>query len=130
MRTSINYINKLEFLKAYPQARLEAFKPETIQNSFAAASLVLYNLDRVLSQLNIKLRTPIPLVSQDSNLSRNFTLKTPQTLKQLRRQAASVKKLIKQRSQSLPTPTNLAFNQLIKGYQLAMHSATILAKEN
>lgn len=53
MRYGINYIDKLDFLEAYPYARIEAFKPETIKNSFAAASLTLYDPDRVLQQLNI-----------------------------------------------------------------------------
>lgn len=43
MRLSINHIDKLVFLAAYPQARADAFKPDTIKNSFAAASLVPFN---------------------------------------------------------------------------------------
>ena len=60
MRVGINHIDKLDFLKAYPTARIEAFKSETIKNSFAAAGLVPYGPDRVLSKLNIYLRTPTP----------------------------------------------------------------------
>ncbi|RJE17767.1 Pogo transposable element, partial [Aspergillus sclerotialis] len=108
MRVGINHIDKLEFLEAYPHARADAFKPETIRNSFAIAGLVPYDPDRVLSQLNIQLHTPTPPASRGSDSSRNFTPKTPQTLKQLRRQAASVQKLIKERSQSPPTPTDIA----------------------
>lgn len=50
-----NHIDKLDFLAAYPQARAEAFIPETIQNNFAAAGLVPINAERVLSRLNISL---------------------------------------------------------------------------
>ena len=53
MRVNINHIDKLDFLAAFPTARIEAYKLATIQNAFAAAGLVPYNLDRVLSQLNI-----------------------------------------------------------------------------
>lgn len=49
MRVRINYIDKLDFLEAYPKARVEAFKVVTIKNSFIVASLVPYDLDRVLS---------------------------------------------------------------------------------
>ena len=42
IRNRINHIDKLDFLEAYPSARIEAFKLETIKNSFAAASLVLF----------------------------------------------------------------------------------------
>jgi len=45
----INYIDKLDFLKIFPEACGKAFKAETIQNSFAETSLILFNPDRVLS---------------------------------------------------------------------------------
>lgn len=32
-------------------------------------------------------------------------------------------------AQSPPSPTNQALNQLLKGYQMAMHNAALLAKE-
>ena len=53
MRLGISYIDKLDFLTAYPQARTDAFKSETIQNSFWAAGLVPFNPESVLSKLNI-----------------------------------------------------------------------------
>ncbi|CDM38464.1 Probable transposable element [Penicillium roqueforti FM164] len=60
MRQRINHIDKLDFLEAYPSARIEAFKLQTIKNSFSAAGLVPLLPDRVLSKLNIYLRTPTP----------------------------------------------------------------------
>ena len=60
MRTRINHIDKHDFLEAYPSARIEAFKSETIKNSFSAAGLIPFSPDRVLSKLNICLRTPTP----------------------------------------------------------------------
>ena len=60
MRNGINHIDKLDFLEAYPSARIEAFKSETIKNSFGAAGLVPFEPDRVISKLNIRLRTPPP----------------------------------------------------------------------
>ena len=53
MRLGISHIDKLDFLTAYPQARTDAFKSETIQNSFRAAGLVPFNPELVLSKLNI-----------------------------------------------------------------------------
>ena len=47
-----NHINKLNFLEAYPQAHIEAFKHETIKNSFAASGLVPFRLERVLEKLH------------------------------------------------------------------------------
>jgi hypothetical protein len=47
MRLGFNYIDKIDFLTAFPEARLMAYKAETIRNGFAAAGLVLLDLDRV-----------------------------------------------------------------------------------
>ena len=67
IRNGINYIDKLDFLEAYPSIRIEAFKSETIKNSFAAASLVLFTPNQVISKLNIQLRTPTPPLSRGSD---------------------------------------------------------------
>ena len=55
MRNGINHIDKLNFLEVYPLARIEAFKPETIKNSFGVAGLVPFEPERVISKLNIRL---------------------------------------------------------------------------
>jgi hypothetical protein len=59
-------VDKIDFLEAYQAARNEAFKSETIVNSFASASLVPFNPERVLSKLNIRLTTPPRPTSQGS----------------------------------------------------------------
>lgn len=130
MRRGINHIDKLDFLEAYPTVRIEAFKSETIKNSFSAAGLVPFSPDRVLSKLNIQLRTPTPPPSRGSDSSRNFTPKTPATGKDLRRQASSINALLRTQSRSPTSPSKRALNQLIKGCQVAMHNAILLAKEN
>jgi hypothetical protein len=110
MGNRINYIDKLDFLEVYPRVRIEAFKSETIKNSFVVAGLVLFRPDRVILKLNIRLRTPTPLASRGSKSSRNFTLKTPFTEKELRRQALSIKALLCIRSRSLPSPLDRILN--------------------
>ena len=85
MRVGINHIDKLDFLEAYPLSRIEAFKSETIKNSFGAAGLVPFSPERVISKLDIRLRTLTPPASRGSESSRNFTPKTPFTEKELRR---------------------------------------------
>ena len=54
MRLGQNHIDKFDFLDAFPTARIEAFKAEIIKNSFLVTSLVLYDLNRVISKLNIQ----------------------------------------------------------------------------
>ncbi|OQE34135.1 hypothetical protein PENCOP_c031G07184, partial [Penicillium coprophilum] len=50
--------------------------------------------------------------------------------KELRRQASSIKALLRTRSRSPPSPLDRALNQLVKGFRLTMQGAILLAKEN
>ncbi|KAL1979193.1 hypothetical protein VTN96DRAFT_6521 [Rasamsonia emersonii] len=130
MRLGINHIDKLDFLAAYPKARMEAFKFDNIKNGFAATGLLPFNPERVLTQLNIQLKTPTPPGSRAGSTLTNWVPETPHNIIELHHQAATIKALLKRRTQSPPSPTDAALNQLIKGCQLAMNSAVILAKEN
>jgi predicted HTH domain antitoxin len=127
MRLGYNHIDKFDFLKAYPAAHLEVFKPLNIQNGFAAAGIYPFDPKRVLEKLNICVSTPTPPLSRGSQSTSSSWLGTPHTFQQLQKQASSVKKLLKQQSQS---PSQMAIQQLIKGCEMAMHSAALLAKEN
>jgi hypothetical protein len=129
-RVGHNHIDKLDFLADYQRARLEAYQSATIQNSFIATGLVPIDPERVLSKLNISLRTPTPPGSRPSSRSSQFTPKTPKTVIQLQKQASSLKALLKQRSNSPPTPSKLMLDQIIKGCAVTMHNAALLAQEN
>jgi hypothetical protein len=61
-------------LLIYYRARIEAFQPSIIRNSFAAASLIPIDPQRVLTKLNISLRTPSPPSSRPSSRSSELTL--------------------------------------------------------
>jgi hypothetical protein len=129
-RAGVNHIDKLDFITTFPNVRTEAFKPATIQNAFEAAGLVPYNPGQVMEKLSIRLRTPpLPASRPGSRLS-TWSPKTPANPKQLNRQASSVKTLFSRRLQSPPTPSDRAFNQIVKACQLAMHNAAILTEEN
>jgi len=130
-RRGYNYIDKFDFLDNYQHARLEIFqKPAIIQNSFTASGLVPVDTDRVLSKLNISLRTPIPPNSRPSSRSSQFTPKTPRTVIQLQKQASMLKDLLKQRSNSPPSPSKTMLDQIIKGHCMALHNTALLAQEN
>lgn len=129
-RLGYNHIDKLDFLESYIQARQEAFKTDIIQSSFASAGLVPINAERVLSKLNISLKTLTPLASRPSSRSSVFTPKTPYTAKQLAKQASLIKRLLRQRLTTPGSPTNRALDQLIKGCHLALQSGILLAEEN
>jgi hypothetical protein len=76
-RTGYNHIDKLDFLADYLRVRAEAFQPNIVQSSFAATGIVLVNTNRVLSKLNISLRTPLPPSSRPSSRSSEFIPETP-----------------------------------------------------
>jgi hypothetical protein len=106
MRNGINHIDKFDFLEAYPSARIEAFKSEIIKNSFCSAGLIPFTPERVISKLDIRLRTPTPPSSRGSD----WDPKTPSNYVQLQKQASSIKALLRIRSRSPPSPLNSAIN--------------------
>jgi hypothetical protein len=124
-RNGINHIDKFDFLEAYPLARIEAFKSETIKNSFRSAGLIPFAPEIVISKLDIQLRTPTPPSSRGSD----WDPKTPSNYMQLQKQASSIKALLRMRSRSPPSPLNSAINQVLKACQITMQSAALLEKE-
>jgi hypothetical protein len=54
----INHINKNEFLIIYSRVRTAALSKRNIKSGFKVIRLILYNLEQVLSRLNIKTKTP------------------------------------------------------------------------
>ena len=128
MELGRNHIDKLDFLEAFKPARAAALNSSNINSGFAAAGLVPYNPERVLSRLQFKLRTPTPPISETATATRQ-TPKTPHTMAQLAQEYTTIKGLLKRRSKSPPSPTEQALKRVIKGCQMAMHNAALLASE-
>ena len=126
MRLGFNHIDKFDFLEAYLQAHTEIFSADNIKSGFSATGLIPFNPERVLSQLNIQLKTPTPPGSR----STDSVPKTPHNLNQLKKQETTLKKLLREHTHSPSTPTKAALDQLIKGCEMAMNNAILLAKEN
>jgi hypothetical protein len=131
MRNGVNHIDKPDFLQAFYTARTEAMSSANIQSSFAATGLVPYDPKRVLSKLHTQLKTPTPPSTSHGHASapasantQPWAFETPHDTAQLALQANAIRRT------ALPTPTNRALNQLVKGCQLAMNSAVLLAEEN
>jgi hypothetical protein len=104
-----------------------------VQSSFAATGLMPFDPERVLSKLHTQLKTPTPPSTSHANApTQPWAFETPHDTAQLELQAKAIKDDIKNRTAyaHLPTPTNRALNQLVKGFQLAMNSAVLLAEEN
>ena len=130
MRNRVNHINKQDFLTVYFAAHTATMNTANIHSSFAATGLVPYDPERVLSKLHTQLKTPTPPSSSHITKQGPWGLETPRNTAQLELQAKAIKDYIKRRTQSPPSPTDLAFNQLVKGCQMAINSAVLLAEEN
>jgi hypothetical protein len=126
IRLGINHIDKNEFLYAFRNARNEALSKSNILSSFTATGLVPFGPDQVLSTLRIAPHTPELLpVCQGQ-----WQPETPHNLTQLEHQVAAIRGYLEKRSKSPPTPTDQALNQLVKGCQIAIQGAALLAAEN
>jgi hypothetical protein len=124
-RQGVFHVNKLDFLWIYTRIQLTALSDQNIKAGFQATGLIPFSPERVLTSLTV-VRTPSPPeTSVDGGAL--WTAKTPRTTEQLQQQAQLVRDLLRHQSQS---PTSLAISQLVKGCQLAMQLATILAEEN
>ncbi len=68
MRIYINHVSKLEFLYSFREAFFTSMIERNIQGSFAESGLIPHDLERVLSKLDVKLRTLTPLNSRATTL--------------------------------------------------------------
>jgi hypothetical protein len=100
-----------------------------IHSSFVAIGVVLYNPERVLSKLNTQLWTPTPPLAIAIEQG-PWIPETPHNTTQLELQSKAIKEYIRYRIKSPSSPTDLTLNQLVKGCQMAMNSAILLAEEN
>ena len=106
MSRGVNHIDKCEFLPLYRQARQTALHQNNIRAGFAATGLVPYSPDRVLSQLHAEFQTPLPQRRPPSNAS--WAAETPHNITELQQQTALLKRYLKQRMHSPPSPTEQA----------------------
>jgi hypothetical protein len=126
IRNHINHITKLEFLPAFKAAFENAITKENIRGGFRGAGLIPDNPEAVLSQLEIRIRTPTPLLEEDTP----WELKTPGNPAELASQTELIKDKVARHQNSSPTPINDAVDQFLKGAHRIAHQLTILKSEN
>ncbi|RFU34431.1 hypothetical protein B7463_g1956, partial [Scytalidium lignicola] len=91
--------------------------------------LVLYNPSRVMDKLHVEVDVALtPPGSSHSNSEASWVPETPHNSIQLQKQYKSIDRMLRQH-RSPSTSTRVAFSQLIKGCEMAMHNAIFLAKE-
>src|SRR5450432_3380629 len=129
IRNRVNHIDKQDFLEVYYGARTETMNQANIQSSFAATGVLPYDPERVLSKLNTQLQTLTPPPA--STIEQGpWAPETPHNTAQLALQSKAIQDYIRRRIKSPPSPTEQALNQLVKGCEIAMNSAILLAEEN
>lgn len=94
LRTHITYISKLEFLSAFRTAFFSSItqkKKKNIQGGFSGTGLLPFNPERVLSKLDVRLRTPTPPETLPMT-RQHWVLKTPQNAYEASLQSEYIKK--------------------------------------
>ena len=119
----VHHIDKPTFLELLFKARKKTFTSTNIKSSFSATGVIPFNPSQVLNRLQIAVRTPSPPAPElPAPLSSTLPLKTPANIAELER-------IQKQRQKAI-SPTDRAFQKMVKGCQMAMHHAVLLVEEN
>ncbi len=90
---------------------------------------MLYDPERVLSKLDVKLRTLTPLNSQAAT-PQPWVFQTLQNPQEATSQSTLIKTRISNYQGSSPTPMLAAIDQLAKGTMAMMHQVALLRAEN
>ena len=128
MRMYINHVSKLEFLCGFREAFFASMTERNIQGGFAGAGLVPYDPERVLSKLDVKLRTPTPPSSR-AVTPQPWVFQTPHNPREATSQSTLIKTRIANHQNSSPTSMLAAVDQLAKGTMAVMHQVTLLQAE-
>jgi hypothetical protein len=128
MRMHINHVSKLEFLCSFREAFFASITEKNIQGGFAGAGLVPYDPERVISKLDIKLRTPTPLNSR-AGTPQPWVFQTPHNPQEAKAQSTLIKNRIVSHQHSSPTLMLAAVDQLAKSTTAVMHQMTLLTAE-
>ena len=130
IRARINHIIKTSFLCAFREAFFISMTEKNIKSGWAGSGLVPYNPDRVISRLDIQLRTPTPPgPGSESQPPPQWTSKTPCTAIEAASQQELIKARIQNHLNSSPTALLEAVDQLAKGATTVMHRITLLHTE-
>ena len=125
MRNHITHITKLEFLPCFKRAFDAAITSSNIQGGFRGAGLVPFAPDRVISRLDVKLRTPSPLPPSNSP----WQSQTPSNALELGSQSTLVKSRIQRHLDSSPTSMVEAFEKVSKGAAIIAHKLVLAQRE-
>jgi hypothetical protein len=125
MRSRISHVTKLEFLPAFKRAYEAAITSNNIQGGFRGAGLAPFDPEQVISTLDVKLRTPLPPLSNEQP----WQSQTPSNTFELGSQLTLVKARMQRHIDSLPTSMVAAFEKVSKGAAIIAHKLVLAQKE-
>ncbi|KAJ6436060.1 Glycoside hydrolase family 43 protein [Purpureocillium lavendulum] len=128
MRMHITHVSKLEFLCAFRDAFFASMTEKNIQGGFAGAGLVPYDPQRVLSKLDVRLRTPTP-PQTPIEIQLPWVSKTPQNAYEASSQSKHIKTRISTHQNSSPTSVLAAMDKFERGTTAMMHQVALLRAE-
>jgi hypothetical protein len=128
MRAHINHITKLEFLSSFREAFFAAMTAKNALGGWAGSGLVPYDPERVISRLDVQMRTPTP-PGPVAPLASQWSAKTPHNAMQAISQQELIEARIRNHQHSSPTTLLEAVGQLAKGAAAVMNQATLLRAE-
>jgi hypothetical protein len=126
IRNWINHITKAKFLLCFIAAFKASFTPSNIQGGFRGAGLVPFDPERVISTLDVKLRTLSPQLPTNNE---PWQSQTPSNTLELGSQSTLVKTRIQRHVDSSPTSIVKAFKKVSKGAAIIAHKLVLAQQE-
>ena len=102
-RANITHITKDDFFPAFKAAFEAIFIEKNVEGGFRGAGLVPFNLEAVISKLDVKLRTPTPPGTSDGP-PQPWVSQTPQTAAEAFSQSTLIKDRVARHQGSSLTP--------------------------
>ncbi len=113
-KTRITHIIKVDFFPVFQAAFQSGISENNVQGGFRGTGLVPYNMESVLSQLTVKLPTPLP-AGEGTGLPNRCVRKTPNNPIEATSQTDFIKTRIRRHQGSSPTSILAAMDQFKKG---------------
>ena len=123
------HIKKEDFLPAFYAAFQAAITESNIRGGFRGASLVPFNPEHVISQLDLRLKTPTPPSSRPGT-AQPWVSKTLNNPTEASSQSTFIKNRIFKHQNSSPTLILEAIDQFTKGASKVIHKLSLLKAEN
>ena len=125
IRAHITHITKEDLFPAFRVAFDAAITKSNIQAGFRGAGLTPFDPQRVIGNLDVRLRTPISS-RPSSRESQSWTSKTPQTHKEASSQLKYMKTRLARHQNSSPTALVQSMEQFERGMTCLLHGYTLM----